>query len=347
MINRFLIVHTWGIGDLLMFTPALQLLMNELPKTRFDFLVGQPSTAEIIKYCERVENVYYLGKPKTLFKQIMTLRKKKYDCVLVTSGVNPWKSGLLVWAIGSANRVGDYSRNPNPLFTVSVRREETAHMVDNNIKIVLSILKKACHYEFQPKFWFNEMARDKASYILEKMRIKDKLIIGIHCGSGGLQDYKRWPLDYFKEMVKKIIDVRTDVFFLIFAGPSEQELAMKLQNEITHKCEVIEGKPLEVTAALIEKCSLLVSNDSGLGHIASAVNTPVISIFGPTDFAKTGPYGQKCIAIRAKTQCVPCYPQVPIKCKNQVPRCLNELLPSVVVENILQVLGGGKNCEEV
>jgi ADP-heptose:LPS heptosyltransferase len=93
---------------------------------------------------------------------------------------------------------------------------------------------------------------------------------------------------------------------------------------------------LSQTAALIEKCSLFISNDSGLLHVASAVKAPVIGLFGPTDPGRTGPYPDSSAVIRKDMTCSPCYAGKPVRCNHS--ECLDSITVHDVIEKVKQKL---------
>jgi ADP-heptose:LPS heptosyltransferase len=97
---------------------------------------------------------------------------------------------------------------------------------------------------------------------------------------------------------------------------------------------------IRTTAMLIKKCALFISNDSGLMHIATAVKTPVIAIFGPTLWWKNHPWGKENLVIRKNLSCSPCYNYSTIKCRNI--RCLETITVGEVFGKVCQALSKGQ-----
>lgn len=91
------------------------------------------------------------------------------------------------------------------------------------------------------------------------------------------------------------------------------------------------GKEIKKTAALVSRCNLFISNDTGLMHVAAAVKVSVIAIFGPTDPVKSMPFFRH-IIIKKDLQCRPCYRYRPIACRHR--RCLEEITPEEVLDKI-------------
>ena len=96
---------------------------------------------------------------------------------------------------------------------------------------------------------------------------------------------------------------------------------------------VIGQLSLDETASLIKRCKLFISNDTGLMHIATTVETPVIAIFGPTDQKRTAPYGKGNLVIRKNLECSPCYKFHirKFKCKFNSVKCLNNISVEEVI----------------
>ena len=123
---------------------------------------------------------------------------------------------------------------------------------------------------------------------------------------------------------------------LIFGGPEEQAIKNKLHQSLPDNYSFVIDAPLKEVAALIQKCKLFISNDSGLMNIAASVGTRVAAIFGPTNRTRTPPLGKTNLVITADIPCSPClkYPfysvSSEIKCKKDL-----ECLRKIKVENVI------------
>jgi ADP-heptose:LPS heptosyltransferase len=101
---------------------------------------------------------------------------------------------------------------------------------------------------------------------------------------------------------------------------------------------------LTQAAALIEKCRLFISNDSGLMHVACAVHTPVIGLYGPTNHIKIGPYSDSSIIIRRGLDCSPCYKREKVKCKRL--DCLKFITVDDVFEAVKSLMENNLNYDQ-
>ncbi|MEK7556805.1 MAG: glycosyltransferase family 9 protein, partial [Patescibacteria group bacterium] len=140
-------------------------------------------------------------------------------------------------------------------------------------------------------------AQKRADDLISKLDIPtSKHLAGFHAGSAPNFLWKRWPRKYWVELGQLLIEKNYHV--LIFGGPDEIKLKRKLHARLNKDSTVVESD-LITTAAVMQKCELFVSNDSGLMHIAAATGVKTFGLFGPTDERQTGPRGEQSFVIRA------------------------------------------------
>ncbi|RKY01274.1 hypothetical protein DRP77_09930 [Candidatus Poribacteria bacterium] len=133
------------------------------------------------------------------------------------------------------------------------------------------------------------------------------MIVGIHPGGGW--PYKLWGAEGFARLAE-MFAAELGARVLLFCGPGEEELAERVESLSSAGVIRFEGLPLRTVAALISLCSLYVGNDTGTTHLAAAVGTPTVAIFGPTDHIRSGPYGEHTALVlpRLRLKCMPCHP---------------------------------------
>jgi len=149
--------------------------------------------------------------------------------------------------------------------------------------------------------------KDEGKTIIRNLNIQEsKTIIGIHAGSAPNLIFKRWPLENFAHVAKKLIQ-QQDAHILLFGGLDEENQKQKLKQLIatslrganSDEAISIVSAPLLTTAAILQHCDFMLSNDSGLMHLAAASGVKTFGLFGPTDEKKTGPRGKESYVIRA------------------------------------------------
>jgi len=188
MMNRILVFHSWGMGDMIMATPMLKSLA--LSGYKVDLVTTSEINKRILKNNDFLENIFVIDK---IWKMIMFF--KRYDYLVATAGINPKKIRLLGKLLGVKK-------------VFCGEQEKDIHRIDMNLKIVKPLLKNVTK---EPYIYINNNQE-----VLEKYLINQKNI-GFAIGSGSRQKFKRWS--YFKELIQKI-----DGNKLIFIGPDEKEL---------------------------------------------------------------------------------------------------------------------------
>jgi len=170
--------------------------------------------------------------------------------------------------------------------------------------------------------------------------------VALHAGGGAYQ-HRRWPVERFAELAEALNRTRS-VSIVLIGGPDESEQNSRLLNMIMERVPGIRirdcsGIPLEKSAQTIKRCAAYVGNDSGPMHLATAMETPVIAIFGPTSPDIVGPHRIAPIHQIAKVElpCQPCSFGGPIRCKlekHEQFKCLSDITVDDVLKKVERVL---------
>jgi len=326
---KFLIIHTYGLGDMIMFTPALQKLIESYPEAKIDFLIFQKVSAEPIKRNNNVNNIYYSDfNLKSILKTIFKLRKEKYDFILTTSGTSPIKAGIFNLFLKGKIKVGEYKKSYERIFfDKKVKYIEDIHRVENNFNIINSICKRKIDTEiFKTKFY-------GIDYIRKGKTDFDNIKIGIHPGSNKKYKAKRWKKENFVKLINLLKENFSNLEFFIFGGPDEIEEAQFIAQST--KSHIVQDNLFNV-AKEISTCDIFINTDSGLGHIASCFeDIEIFTIFGPAKEYKTAPFSKKANTISLNIDCRPCYGTDRLK-KCKTFDCLNNLTPEFVFSEIIK-----------
>ena len=176
-------------------------------------------------------------------------------------------------------------------------------------------------------------------------RDESKIPIAVHPGSGSPLAYKRWGADNFANLIDRLA-ANLDCRFYLFGGPEEIDLAREIARRTEVECAVLAGETdLMTTIACLSRCDVLVSNDSGVSHLADTVNLKGVTLFGPTSEFKNRPTTEGSVIVRADvSMCAPereniCEVCAPAYLKNgAVPRCLNDLSVERVSDVVLDLI---------
>ena len=144
-------------------------------------------------------------------------------------------------------------------------------------------------------------------FLVEGGRVSERLLIGIH--PGGNWEYKLWDAKNYAHVASTLAK-KLNAAILLFAGPDERELQTQVANVMDVPLILAETDDLRQLAALISMCDVYIGNDTGPMHIAAAVGTPVVALFGSTNHIRSGPYGDKHAVIQSGINlgCNPCHP---------------------------------------
>jgi len=338
--SRVLFVQPQGLGDMVMTTPAITALKDSYPDTEIRILVGNSAARKILEgtgYCDRV---YVFDRKRDSFKKLVKLifhiryRFSPEVCIItsyVTTKFGPLFSVLTgakiragyssLWRLFKYTHVGVYPPNVHEY-------PPRIHEVEANLSIVQSVFPRIGPGRLM--FHIDQGCENKAKKLWEEMGLTGKDVLGIHPGAGKESEFiKRWPRRHFLKLIEMVCEQYKDTKCAVFLGPTDMDLQEYFRN--SGNAIVIQNQPIEFVAALIKRCRLFVNADSGLGHVASAVGTPVVCIFGPGCPEKVRPYGDDVICVQRKPllDCMPCsYTRRFSNCRSG--GCLNELLPEKV-----------------
>jgi heptosyltransferase-2 len=348
-INKILIIMMGGIGNMIFLTPALKALRQACPSAKIHFLFGPYGAEKAIEGSNLIDErtivdpVKQKGIADTI-RLIQKLREEKFSLSISSTGINPLKSGLLCYFAGIKYRLGEKMKGKGFFYNLKTSFDRNSHEVESNISLI-----KKLGIEVKDKSLYIHMSADDKNFARETFAYYDlegKLVIGIHPGSGIHQaGFKRWPKERFARVADSIMD-NYNASVILFGGTEEIELANDIKALMKSNPLIMTGKTtLNEAAAMIAKCGLFISNDSGLLHVACAANTPAVAIFGPTNYKKTGPYSDSSIIVRKELDCSPCYTGEEIKCKPL--DCLMHIKVEDVLKEVENMLKTKRKFHEV
>ncbi len=229
---KILIIALSGIGDALMFTPALKLLKKNLPEAQIDALVMIKGARDIYSSNPNLNHVYYfdvlkVGKLKSL-KFVGSLRKK-YDASINVYPSNRKEYNIINYLIGAEQRVGvRYLRrdkkNYGFLNNINVPEDDSVHNVQTNIKLCEALAGKKFDEEPQLEFYLTGEEENLSKQFYAEHSIKDdELVIGFHPGCAIHKNHikRRWEPEKFAELGSKLIKEK-NAKILLFGGPDEK-----------------------------------------------------------------------------------------------------------------------------
>jgi ADP-heptose:LPS heptosyltransferase len=186
----------------------------------------------------------------------------------------------------------------------------------------------------EPKLFFTETDREYASQFWREHGFGR--VLAIHAGSGSPR--KVWRPESFVQVANWAIEKLGMQVFLV-SGPADQQITRRVVQEMKpRKPLVVENFPLTKLAALFQKCRVFIGNDSGITHIASAVGTPTVAIFGPSDPRIWGPQGKHTTLVKSSLPCSPCTRESMHRCQRQ--KCMDSITAEEVRKAVEMLLEG-------
>jgi len=350
-VKRILVFAYHGLGNFIMYTPALKLLRERYPYARIDLQVGNNTGCEdVLAGAGLFDNIYntpYRAGLAEWVRRAIEIRKTGYDLTINEFHSHSWKLALLVAASRARYRAGHvtspgwskrFSRF-SFIFNLPVAMREDEHEIERYLdliaatgarRIALSDAKTFMHLTEDDRAFAREFFEQEGPHRL-------KTVIGIQPGTSIAMRWKQWPLDRYRALIEQITSDRADTQVVLFGSASEMEMIEDLKKGLGPAVRVAAGKTsVKQVAALIERCDMLICNDSGLMHAAVAVGTPVIAIYGPTDMRRTAPLGDGHTIIRRDLECSPCFK---LEGDEQVHRCPHhDCLMTIPPEEVFQVV---------
>jgi len=348
-IMKILIIALSGIGDALMFTPALKLLRSALPSAQIDALVMFNGTKEIYDDNPNLNNIILFDFLKegalSSFNFVLGLRNK-YDATVNVYPSNRKEYNIISFLIGAKQRAAvDYLRmhkqNLGWLNNVMIEENDSVHNVQTNIKLIEKLLYKSLRDEPALEIFLSKADKLFAIEFLSIKKINDDdLVIGFHAGCATLKNHikRRWEPGKFAELGKKLIKEKNAKIFL-FGGQEESELKSSINTMIdSDNCYIISTQSFKQNIAIMKRCNVFVTNDSALMHVASALQLKVIAIIGPTNTCYIRPWKTEHKIVSLNLECSPCffYSPKPLTCSltDVQFKCIKELDVEMVYKEL-------------
>ena len=318
--KKILVFSFSFIGDAVLSTAVIQPLRAHFRDSHITFLVGprafdlfatEPNIDATLVYDNRGEHAGWKGR----LCLIKTLWHDKFDLVVNL------RDSLTARCIGAEHwgmLLGDSNRHAVTRYLEVLQR----HGVDTT--------------DAHPHLQLTEAENTAARQFLDEAgQTSERLLIGIH--PGGNWEYKLWNAKNYAQVANALVE-KHNAAILLFAGPNEQEFQAQVANMMEVSPILVKTDDLRRLAALISMCDVYIGNDTGPMHIAAAVDTPVVALFGSTNHHRSGPYGDKHSVVQSGINlgCNPCHPgRHPGGCS--AGSC--EVIAGITVEQVLAAVG--------
>jgi lipopolysaccharide heptosyltransferase II len=326
--KKILIVLHGSIGDVTRALPLARLVRGKYPKAFLAWSV-EPACLPLLEHCAAIDEVILFDRSSStssVWPFLKKIRAQRFDVVLDLQ--RHLKSGLISLWSGAPYRLG-FHRSDAKEFNWLFNNHHVAAGADRLAKID-HYLKFAEHLGISPApvGWQIELTpRDKLNvrkYLAGIVGDFAVLFVGSRWQS------KDWFADQIASCAGELIR-RHDLSVVLLGGRADESVAREVVSLVSENVFDLVGRTsLREAVGIIARAKMCIGPDTGLMHLAAAVGTPVISLWGATDPQRTGPYGFEALAIKGQADCSPCYRKsCPI---GRV--CMRSITPDAIVEKI-------------
>lgn len=310
-----------GIGNIVLYTPALRAIRERFPSAEVVAVVGNTRRNEEVVESGLVDRVLVapLDAPLREKRDAMRrLRAERFDlCVNAFHCAFPYHAAFTAWArvpwrCGHVTSPG--WRNPYDfLYNLPARMERDQYEVDRYLELAYALGVARERVDTRPFFVVSDDARERAAALLAERRIAPgDSFVAVHAGTSEVMRWKQWGLDRFERVVRELADSRAELKFVLVGAPDEraeqsaivERLAAALPGRFA---DLVGATTVPELAAVLERATLLVGNDSGPMQIAVALGLQTVVPWGPSDLPRNAPRGPEHTVIFKGLPCSPCY----------------------------------------
>jgi len=309
--ERILVLEAGGIGDAVMATPTLAALRARVPHARVTVVMAPRATTIVEALGRGLEvRTLRLGRPVAPWVDAAHLVLAEppdllIDLSSIESNGAALKRRVLVALIRARRSVGRNTDGRGPFFNAAIDESlgDPEHEVDRKLRVIglLGIRAESA----RPVVTVSAAAADAARRMRADAGVPDDAeLIGVH--PGAFLPTRRWPVDRFARLAGKLAEERRAAV-LVTGGPLERDLVEQVAAAPGGAVVRAAGLPLMHVAALIRRCRLFVTNDTGMMHLAAAQNVPVLALFGWSNARRYRPYlpPERCTLLQQPAEACP------------------------------------------
>lgn len=306
--DRILVIRQHNqLGDMLCVVPLLRGLRKRFPNA-YIAIMASPVNAEVMHHLPYLNEVILYDKReflrkglagyKALGRYIKDLRLKHFELALVPATVSTsFTSDFLAYLSGAQYRIGPESLNgkPNPsamFFNVPVildwSSEPEKHQTVRNLEIARML--GVCENDIRLAMGFTSREAAYTKSLIDNKKKRSQLIIIYHPGAGKIPN--RWEASRFGR-VANVLQEKLNCATVITCGPMDDRPVFDMIGWLKGRYDLVKGKSIREVACVLASADLVITNDTGVMHVAGAVGVPVLSLFGPTEPMQWAPPGER------------------------------------------------------
>ena len=346
--RRVLLLRLERIGDLLMTLDAIRAVRARAPAAEIRLVVGSwnAALARLVPAVDRVESIDapWLSQegtrssPREVAARILQWRRHDFD--LAINFEPDVRGNALLAAGGARRRIGYATGGGGGFLTGALRYDRGVHAAANALRLVERALPAGrASSGAGPPLRIPADAETRAARRLASHAGRGPLI-GVNPGAG--RAVKEWPAAYFAAAAAALAESE-DATIVLLGSASDAAATAGVRAALPRGVRLIDlagGAPLVDLAAVLRRLALLVTPDTGPMHLAAAVGTPVVGIFGPSDPVRYAPLSPRAAVVHADLWCRPCnrMRRPPRRCSSGTPDCLARVGVDAVVDAARRLL---------
>ncbi len=316
--HSILAIRPDRLGDVVLSTPVYSSIKKSFPNIRLTVLVKRGQREVLLEnpYIDRI----IVFDTKNILKTLRTLRAERYDLAIVLNLVFSSTAAIFALLSKAPWRAGYDTPQGAKIFNLIVpKKEKLLHETQHNLDILRFL--KFPTIEESPEFFIEEKVKNEVEQLIaQTIRFPDKPLVLVKPGTR-VPEWG-WKVENFKEAIKELVESKEAEVFII-QGPGEENLISNFVSPSNSYGSVIPPLSIPQLTYLIKRSKLLVCNHTGIMHLASAVQTPSLTIFKHGEIDRWGPICNKHIVLEERNG--------------------NSLSPTTVLENIRRLLNSNDN----
>jgi lipopolysaccharide heptosyltransferase II len=326
IVRNILIIRPGGIGDAVLLLPALDRLKTVYTDSSIDVL-AEKRNADVFTLSEVVRRMYLYDRGLDLMKCL----RMNYDIVIDTE---QWHrlTAVVAYLTGAPMRIGFGTNERRNLLTHAVGYSHEEYEIYSFLHLLEPLLREDIDFDVDQPFAkiddsdIPDLARD-----MSEARRK---VIAIFPGASVKE--RRWGGNKYGEVARRLSD--EGYLVIILGSKADRHEAAEIKEHAVNSVDLTGKTSLKDAAQILKRCELLITADSGLMHIAYAVGTPTVSLFGSGIRNKWAPPGEKHVVIDKKLNCSPCtkFGYTPA-CKRGI-ECLSMITCDEVIDTAMNLL---------
>jgi len=322
---RVLLIKPGAIGDLLQLSPVLRALKQSCPEARISILVGNAASVDLFRHNPLVDEILVYDKRgahrswRAFGRLWLELRRRNFDLV-----ANYQRSNLKGWFLAAAAL-------PCRVLVYHKQKNEIVHAVRNHLQAIAPLVGDPRLLDPVLELHLGPAEERWAAELFDQETLTGRPVVALNLGAS--HPVNRWPTARFAELAEKLQAARIGV--VLVGAAADRELAdAVLAKTGSRPLDLVGRTSLLQLGALLKRCSVVVSADTGPMHMATAVGTPVVALFGAADPARTGPVGEGHLVLQgAGPACIPCRSRT---CRH-TPQL--ECMERITADQVLNALG--------